>query len=126
MEFTQEQKLYQEIIQKAWEDAAFKSELVANPVAAIEKMTGVKLNLPEGKTIVVRDQTNESTVYVNIPSAGPSTDDVELNEEQLEAVAGGSTPPGTAGCWDPNHGDTVGNPWDIFTANLPNGTTLGK
>ncbi|WBX76789.1 NHLP leader peptide family RiPP precursor [Tenacibaculum ovolyticum] len=88
MEMTQEQKLYQDVVQKAWEDVAFKEELVANPVAAIEKLTGAKLNLPEGKTIVVRDQTNESTVYINIP-AEQKLEDVELNDDQLEAVAGG-------------------------------------
>jgi len=88
MEITQEQKLYAEIVQKAWEDAEFKKELVANPVAAIEKITGKKLNLPEGKTFVVRDQTDESSIYINIP-AKSNVDNVELNEEQLEAVAGG-------------------------------------
>lgn len=89
MEFTREQKLYAEVVQKVWEDAQFKSELVANPTAAIEKLTGHKLNLPEGKTLVVRDQTDESTVYINLP-AKPNTEDVELNEDQLEAVAGGA------------------------------------
>jgi hypothetical protein len=87
MEFTQEQKMYAEIVQKAWEDADFKKELISNPVAAIEKLTGKKLNLPEGKTLVVRDQTDESTVFINIP-VSPEVD-AELNEEQLEAVAGG-------------------------------------
>ena len=87
MEFTQEQKLYAEVVQKAWEDSKFKSELIANPVAAIEKLTGQKLNLPTGKTLVVRDQTDESALYINIP-AMPQVD-AELNEEQLEAVAGG-------------------------------------
>lgn len=88
MEITQEQKLYQEVVQKAWEDTAFKNELIANPVAVIEGLTGVKLNLSEGKTIVVRDQTDDSTVYINIP-VEQKMEDVELNEEQLEAVAGG-------------------------------------
>jgi hypothetical protein len=87
MEFTQEQKLYAEIVQKAWEDAEFKKELIANPVATIEKFIGKKLNLPEGKTLVVRDQTDESAVYINIPPAKQL--DAELSEEQLEAVAGG-------------------------------------
>lgn len=91
MEFSQEQKLYAEIVQKAWEDADFKNELVANPVAVIEKLTGRKLDLPAGKTLVVRDQTDESTVYINIP-AQPQMD-VELNEEQLEAAAGGANIP---------------------------------
>lgn len=88
MEFTQNQKMYSQIVQKAWDDPQFKSELMVNPVQAIEKVTGKKLDLPEGKTIVVRDQTEESTVYINIP-VKPNTDDVELNEEQLEVVAGG-------------------------------------
>lgn len=92
MEFTQEQKLYTEIVQKAWEDTEFKKELVSNPVAAIEKFTGKKLNLPEGKTFVVRDQTDESLIYINIP-AKSNLDDVELNEEELEAVSGGVSNP---------------------------------
>lgn len=92
MEFTQEQKLYGEIVQKAWEDAQFMSELRANPVAAIEKLTGQTLSIPQGKTLVVRDQTDESTVYINIP-AKPNTEDVELNEDQLEAVSGGTVFP---------------------------------
>jgi hypothetical protein len=36
MEFSQEQKTYAEIVQKAWDDADFKNELMANPVNAIE------------------------------------------------------------------------------------------
>jgi hypothetical protein len=87
MEFTQEQKLYAEVVQKAWEDNSFKNELTANPVRAIEKLTGKKINLPAGKTLVVRDQTDESTVYINIP-AKPEIN-VELNENQLDLAAGG-------------------------------------
>jgi hypothetical protein len=89
MEFTQEQKTYAEIVQKAWDDADFKKELTANPVSAIEKLIGKKMNLPAGKTLVVRDQTDESTVYINIPAEPKNTADVELNEEELELVAGG-------------------------------------
>jgi hypothetical protein len=93
MEITQEQKLYAEIVQKAWEDAAFKKELVSNPIEAIEKLTGKKLNLPEGKRLVVRDQTDASIVYINIPTNSNKEMDVELNEAQLEAAAGGMLPP---------------------------------
>lgn len=92
MEFTQEQKFYAQIVQKAWEDAEFKKELVANPLAAIEKVIGKKLNLPEGKTLVVRDQTDDSTIYINLP-AKANLDDVELTEKELEVVAGGYTTP---------------------------------
>ena len=87
MEFSQEQKVYAEIVQKAWDNADFKRELTANPVKAIESLTGQKMTLPAGKTLVVRDQTDESTVYINIPSK-PEVD-AELDDEQLEKVAGG-------------------------------------
>ena len=88
MEFTQEQKLYAEIVQKAWEDENFKKALVANPIEAIEKLTGKKLNIPEGKALLVRDQTDENTIYLNIP-VKPNLENVELSEKQLDAFAGG-------------------------------------
>ncbi|WBX76783.1 NHLP leader peptide family RiPP precursor [Tenacibaculum ovolyticum] len=88
MELTKEQKLLQTVVQKAWEDINFKQELLVNPIVAIEKLIGQRISLPEGKTIVVCDQTDPSVVYINIP-AEPNMDNMELNEEQLEAVAGG-------------------------------------
>lgn len=113
MEFTQNQKAYAEIVQKAWEDPQFKSELVANPAEAIEKTTGQKLNLPAGKKLVVRDQTDGSTMYINIQRK-PNMEDVELNEDQLEAVAGGK------GIF-PLGGQTTTLPDDIFIL-IPNPT----
>lgn|SRR5690348_4977476 len=92
MEITEERKVYEEIVQNAWEDKEFKRELIANPVEAIERFTSKKLNLTQGKTLVVRDQTDERTIYINIP-AKPNAQDVELNEEQLEVVAGGTCIP---------------------------------
>ena len=88
MKITREQELLQQVVNEAWNNAEFKKSLIENPLEAIEALTGEKLNIPEGKTFVVRDQTDESTVYINIP-APTMKDDVELNEEQLEAVAGG-------------------------------------
>ena len=88
MEITKSQQLLQQVINEAWENADFKKKLIDSPLAAIEELTGEKINLPEGKTFVVTDQTDESTVYINIP-AEQKMDDVELNEEQLEAAAGG-------------------------------------
>jgi hypothetical protein len=88
MKITQEQKMYQEVIQKAWEDSAFKKELIANPLSAIDNLTGQKLNIPRGKTLVVEDQTCKETIFLNIP-AKPNMEDIELNEQQLAAVAGG-------------------------------------
>ena len=89
MEFTKEQEVLQMVINEAWENEMFKKELLADPSKAIEKLTGEKAILPEGKTLVVRDQTDENTVYINIQSEESSIEDVELNEDQLEKVAGG-------------------------------------
>ncbi len=88
MELTKGQELYQTIIKKAWENETFKNELINSPVQVIEELLGEKLNIPEGKTLVVRDQTDEATVFINIPGE-PNMEDMELTEEQLEIVAGG-------------------------------------
>lgn len=92
MELTAAQKKSQDILQtiisKSWEDESFKQELIANPIDAIEKATGERINLPEGKSLIVKDQADASVVYINIP-AEPKMEDLELNEEQLEVIAGG-------------------------------------
>lgn len=82
------QQIIQTVISKAWEDQEFRKELLVNPVEAIKKLTGVEVVLPEGKELVIVDQTDKSKVYVNIP-AEPEMDNVELTEDQLEAIAGG-------------------------------------
>lgn len=89
MELTQEQKLYAEIVQKAWEDLNFKEELISNPIDAIEKMTGQKLNLPKGMSLKVCDQADENVIYINIPAIPKYVLDYELSENQLEEIAGG-------------------------------------
>jgi len=91
MKLTKEQELLKTIVHKAWEDDTFKEELKENPLDAIENLTGNRLNIPEGKTLVVCDQTDDSLIYLNIP-VEQSMDDVELTEEQLEIIAGGGTP----------------------------------
>jgi hypothetical protein len=88
MEITQEQKMYAQVLQKAWEDAQFKKDLMANPVNAIEQLTGHKINLAQGQTLVVNDQTDDNITYFNIPRK-INIDELELTDEQLEMVAGG-------------------------------------
>lgn len=88
----QEQKseeLFHTIVTKAWENEDFKQELIANPKEAIIKATGSSVKLPEGKTLIVEDQTDENTLFLNIP-VEPNIEDMELSEGQLEAIAGGS------------------------------------
>jgi hypothetical protein len=82
------QQVIQTVISKAWEDAEFRKELLINPIEAIEKLTGVEVVLPEGKELVIVDQTDKSKVYVNIPSE-PEMENIELTEDQLEVIAGG-------------------------------------
>ena len=89
MEITQGQQVYGEIVQKAWDDNKFKNNLVSNPVETIEKFTGSRFSLPEGQTLVVIDQTNESILYLNIPRK-VDISELELTDEQLEMVAGGT------------------------------------
>ncbi len=86
METTKGQKLLQTLIARSWEDENFKQELIANPVSVIEKITGKSIS--NDKKVFVIDQSNSDHVYINIP-AKSNLDDLELTEDQLEAVAGG-------------------------------------
>lgn len=83
---SKDQKILNEIILKAWEDDTFKQSLIQDPIKTIEETFNKKLKLPEGKNLVVKDQTSGEVVYINIPQ---KLKNVELTEEQLEAVAGG-------------------------------------
>ena len=79
-------KAINKLITKCWEDEAFKQELIANPVPTMEKFYGGKLK--KAGNVQVVDQTDTSKVYINIP-AQPNFDDVELTDNELEAIAGG-------------------------------------
>lgn len=95
MELTNDQKILDAIVKKAWKDTAFKNDLITRPVATIESFLGRTIHLPEGKNIAFVDQTDSSTIFINIP-AEVNMEDVELNEEQLDIVSGGDgdiTPP---------------------------------
>ncbi|MFH6995081.1 hypothetical protein [Flavobacterium sp. FlaQc-48] len=94
MELTNEQKVLESIVKKAWDDPVFKDDLIKSPVATIENFLEHPIHLPEGKTIAFVDQSNSSTIFFNIP-AEPDMDDMELNEEQLDIISGGdgNTPP---------------------------------
>ncbi len=76
------------VMARCWEDENFKQELLANSVQTIEKFKGSQLNIPEGVTFQVNDQTDPSVIHFNI-SAKPNYDSVELTDIQLEAVVGG-------------------------------------
>jgi hypothetical protein len=91
---TQEQQLQgaeliQTLAQKAWENSAFKNQLVNDPIPTIEYATGIEISTD--KKVVVEDQTDESIIYLNIPTE-PNFEELELTEDQLEMVSGGITP----------------------------------
>lgn len=76
------------LLSKAMEDKSFKSQLLTNPTSTIETFKGQKLNVPEGKSIVVVDQSDPNVIFINIPRDA-ELEDMELTDEQLEMVAGG-------------------------------------
>ncbi|WP_299618540.1 hypothetical protein [uncultured Tenacibaculum sp.] len=78
------QDLYNELVQKAWENATFKEELIKNPEATISEVLGQEFK----GNVVVEDQTNENTIYLNIPRK-IDLGNFELTDEQLEVVSGG-------------------------------------
>ena len=82
------QKFLMSIYSKAWQNNEFKQSLISNPIETLNKLTGKTANLPKNKTVIVEDQTNSNLIYINIP-AKPSLEDIELNEERLDTVAGG-------------------------------------
>lgn len=82
-------KSFEKIINKCYEYPKFKQELIANPVEAIEKYSETKLDL-KGFNLEVADQSNPSTIYLNIP-VDENSEDIQLSEEQLETVAGGGS-----------------------------------
>jgi len=78
-----------QIITKCWENATFKQNLIANPVQAIQQETGCNLDLPAGVQLVINDQSDNRFEHFNIP-AQPNFEDVELSEEELDLVSGGT------------------------------------
>lgn len=67
------------ITEKALADADFRSELVANPKAAISQEIGVEV--PEEINVMVHESDSQ-TIHLALPAT-------EISEEQLEAIAAG-------------------------------------
>lgn len=82
-------ELHKQLVSKAWESATFKEQLVNNPNAAIAEYVG-KTDGEFETNIVVEDQTDTNTIYLNIPQRPNLNNlELELTEEQLEMVSGG-------------------------------------
>ena len=80
-----------QIIAKCWENATFKQKLMTNPVQTIQQETGCTLDLPAGVQLVINDQSDARFEHFNIPAQN-SYEDVELSEEELDCVSGGTGP----------------------------------
>ncbi|GET37478.1 NHLP leader peptide family RiPP precursor [Microseira wollei] len=77
-----------QLIERALEDENFKQELLSNPKAVYARESGEEM--PTDLEIeVIRETANK--VYLVLPNnpAPTTTDEGELSEEALEAVAGG-------------------------------------
>ena len=74
------------LIAKAWTDEAFRQQLLSNPKAVVEQEFGEQL--PEGINVeIIQEPAN--TLYIVLPAMPESGGSEELNDEELEAVAGG-------------------------------------
>jgi hypothetical protein len=79
-------ELEAKIIAKAWQDEAFKQELLSNPKAVFSQELGQSIS-DEVEIRILEE--NLTTLYLVLPMKPVVANDEELSEEQLEAVAGG-------------------------------------
>lgn len=71
------QSLQEQIIQKAWEDAEFKKQLLANPKAAVKDAFGV--DLPDTIEVeVVEESANKFYFVLPVNPAEKNDDQVDV------------------------------------------------
>ena len=85
MDWSNDEKLelYSKVQMMSATDEGFRAELLANPIAALEKVSGKKI--PEGVNIKVIEQDPDYTSTVVLPAFVSA----ELEDEALDNVAGG-------------------------------------
>lgn len=93
MKYTKEaqdkgQEIYQQLVEKAWESATFKEQLIANPRQTIGEFTGSSSEFLANTNFIVEDQSDADIIYINIPK-DPNSETMELTDEQLDQVSGG-------------------------------------
>ncbi|WP_446343576.1 NHLP leader peptide family RiPP precursor [Coleofasciculus sp. F4-SAH-05] len=76
-----------QLIERAWQDEAFRQALLSNPKAVIEAEFGKKL--PEDLQVTVLEET-PNLIYIVLPTNPDELTDQDLSDEELDLVAGGS------------------------------------
>ncbi|WDD36983.1 NHLP leader peptide family RiPP precursor (plasmid) [Nostoc sp. UHCC 0926] len=84
------QEFEADIVAKTWKDEGFKQELLSNPKSTITKEFGTLI--PDNIQVRVVEE-NPNTLYIVLPvkPADLESEEGELSENALEAVAGGAT-----------------------------------
>jgi Nitrile hydratase, alpha chain len=72
------------LVAKAWQDEAFKQELIDNPKAVYQRESGQQF--PQNVMIQVLEE-DSNTLYLVLPNKPKVSE--ELSEKELEAVSGG-------------------------------------
>lgn len=75
-----------QLIEKAWQDEAFRQELLRHPKAVIEAELGKKL--PSDLQVTVLEET-PNLIYLVLPANPDLLTDQDLSAEELDLVAGG-------------------------------------
>jgi len=87
IEATGRAEMERRLIEKSLQDEAFRRRLMEDPKGAAEEELGTQL--PEGVRVVAVEETAD-TIYLVLPSTPTAgAEDVELSDQELEAVAGG-------------------------------------
>ena len=82
--------LIEPLVQRTYEDPAFKEAFMANPKEVIQKETGLEIDFPDRWRFKVVDRSDPFALYIDIPVNENSYDDnLELTDEELELVSGG-------------------------------------
>ena len=85
-----QKSIINDLIIKSINDSNFKKEFIANPEKVIE--SSYEFEVHDYIKLVVEDQSDKNTIFLNIPRK-IEIDEMELTEEELETVSGGSSFP---------------------------------